>query len=100
MNLAYDSKEEELGAGFGLAVDVFENTGILQKVSVIGEYFPTTSKSKNDKAFAFGIRIETYGHHFDLILGNSSELSERRLMTGTAADIDLSFGFNIRRRTL
>ena len=100
MNVAYDSKEEELGAGFGLAVNVFENTGILQKVSVIGEYFPTTSKKENDKAFAFGIRIETYGHHFDLILGNSSELSERRLMTGTAADIDLSFGFNIRRRSL
>ena len=98
VNLGYDADEEEFGAGFGLAITLIELTGTIQKLSAIGEYFPTTNESDMEQTFAFGIRIETYGHHFDLILGNSSELGERRSMAGTLSNVDMTFGFNIRRR--
>jgi len=98
VNLGYDSDEEEFGAGFGLAVIVIELIGTVQKISIIGEYF-ATSYGDVDRSFTFGIRAETYGHHFDIILGNGSEMSPKRLMAGTIpADTDLRFGFNIKRR--
>lgn len=98
VNLGYDSDEEEFGAGFGLALTILELTGTVQKISAIGEYFPTTNADEAYNTFAFGIRIETYGHHFDLILGNTSELGEKRVMAGTSSTVDMSFGFNVRRR--
>ena len=97
VNLGYDSDEEDFGAGFGLALTVLERTALVQKISVIGEYF-ATSQGETDRVFTFGIRAETYGHHFDIVLGNSSELGEKRSMAGTISDVDLNFGFNIRRR--
>ncbi len=98
VNLGYDVDEEEFGAGFGLVVTAIDRTGIIEKISAIGEYFPTTNEGKRFQSFAFGIRLSTYGHNFDLVLGNSSELGEKRSMAGTDSVLDMTFGFNIRRR--
>ena len=99
VNLGYDNEEEEFGAGLGVAIAVYERMGTLQKVSVIGEYFPTTNGDENEQSYAFGLRFETYGHHFDFILGNNTEMGVRRLMSGVMKNADLHFGFNIKRRT-
>lgn len=98
INIGYDSQEKELGAGIGAAVTLFEFLSTIQKVMVIGEYFPTTIGSENDRSYAFGVRIETYGHDFDFVLGNNSELGTRHLMSGTTKGSNLRFGFNIKRR--
>lgn len=99
VNLGYDTKEEEFGSGLGLAITLLERIGTLQKISVIGEYFPTTSGDDNEPSYAFGLRLETYGHHFDFILSNNAEMGVRRLMSGAMKNADLHFGFNIKRRT-
>jgi len=97
VNMGYDGYNEEFGAGLGLAVTVLENLGTIQKIIAVGEYFPTTSEDEKEQSLAFGVRIETYGHHFDLILHNNSELGARHLMSGTITTEGLRFGFNIKR---
>jgi hypothetical protein len=97
VNVGYDSDNQEFGAGLGLSIVVFEYLGLIQRINAIGEYFPTRSESENERSFAFGLRIETYGHHFDLILHNNSENGVRRLMSGAITDGGLRFGFNIKR---
>jgi hypothetical protein len=97
VNIGYDIHNEEFGAGLGLGIAAFENLGIVRKLSVIGEYFPTTGGTESEKSFAFGLRVETYGHHFDLILHNNWGMGVRRLMSGTTITEGLHFGFNIKR---
>jgi hypothetical protein len=98
VNLGYNSDNEEFGAGIGLAFMVLEYMGLLQRLSIVGEYYPITEESLEDRSFAFGIRVETYGHHFDFILHNNSEIGVKRLMAGTLPETNLRFGFNIKRR--
>lgn len=98
VNLGYDGKEEEFGAGFGFAITILERTGTLQKVSAVGEYFPTTNKDYNDQSFAFGLRLQTYDHDFDFVLGNNSNIGARHLMAGAMDRADVRLGFNIKRR--
>ena len=97
-NAGYDGREEEFGAGFGVAITIIKRMGLLQRVGVIGEYFPATSKDDNEKSFAFGLRFETYGHDFDFIVGNNTDMGLRHLMVGAMNNADLHFGFNIKRR--
>ncbi len=92
INAGYDSYNEEFGAGFGLNVVILEYLGMLQRISVVGEYFPT-----GENSFAFGFRFETYGHHFDFIFSRNSENGVRRLMSGIAEAEGMRFGFNIKR---
>lgn len=98
VNIGYDSHTEEFGAGLGLGIVIIEYLGILQRLSAVGEYFPTTGEDKDENSFAFGFRIETYDHHFDLILSRNSENGVRRLMAGTIKAEGVRFGFNIKRR--
>jgi hypothetical protein len=91
-NAGYDSYNKEFGAGLGLNIVILEYLGMLQRMSVVGEYFPT-----GENSFAFGFRFETYGHHFDFIFSRNSENGVRRLMSGTAEVEGMRFGFNIKR---
>lgn len=91
-NAGYDSYNKEFGLGLGLNIVILEYLGMLQRMSVVGEYFPT-----GENSFAFGFRFETYGHHFDLIVSRNPENGVRRLMSGTAEAEGLHFGFNIKR---
>ena len=98
LNAGYDGYNERGGLGFGARVNVLET------VSIQGEYYPVISRDDADpdsplgpeNAFAFGVEIQTYGHHFVLMVGNSWDIGTRRLMLG-AYSRDLYFGFNIQR---
>jgi len=96
VNVGYDGYVKKLGAGLGLYVIAFNNSGIVQKIVFLGEYFPT-KESGYKNCYGFGFRIETYGHHFDFLVGNNSEIGLRHLMIGTKSDRGLYFGFNIKR---
>jgi hypothetical protein len=93
VNIGYDGYNGKAGLGFGLDVNILDN------LSIIGEYFPLLDDDEQVDCFACGFRIQTYGHRFMFLLGNSSEIGTRRLMLGTDAR-DLCFGFNIQRLLL
>lgn len=97
LNISYDLGEQYLGLGFGANFIILERVGTLRKMILIGEYFPSKKDNGNKNCYSFGLRLETYGHHFDFLLGNSSEIGIRRLMLGTTRQEGLYFGFNIKR---
>jgi hypothetical protein len=98
--VAYDGYEERFGAGFGLAVG-FDREGMVKHIAAIGEYYPVLSRDEGrtgpEDCFAAGVELQTYGHHFAFLVGNSSQIGTRRLMLGTASN-DVYLGFNIYRR--
>jgi len=102
INLGYDGSNQHMGLGLGLTVQV------LQKLSLLGEYYPVLDRDQGTgeeedavtgpkNCFAVGIKVQTYGHHFFLMVGNSYAIGTRRLMMGADSN-DLYFGFNIQRR--
>lgn len=97
--LGYDGYEERFGAGFGLAAG-FDREGLVKHVAFIGEYYPVLSRDAERNGpkdcFAAGFELQTYGHHFAFLVGNSSQIGTRRLMLGAETN-DLYFGFNIYR---
>lgn len=98
LNLGYDGHNERFGLGLGARLE------LLERLSILGEYYPVLDRDEDDPtspvgpedAFAFGFEFRTYGHHFAFLVGNSWDMSPRRLMLGTFLD-DLYFGFNIQR---
>ncbi len=95
INLGYDGYNHRFGPGFGV------NIMLIKKFEVLGEYYPVWKKDKNPllgskNAFAFGLKDNTTGHHFMLLLTNSWATEPRRQMLGAKTN-DLYFGFNIER---
>lgn len=95
VNAGFDSGTRKTGFGFGLDCAVTRN------ISLIGEFFPRTDRSswegnRSTDCFAAGIQMKTYGHHFLLEIGNSTDIGLRRMMRG-APNRDLKFGFGIKR---
>lgn len=108
----YDSYYNRLGFAAGLLVNVAEN------FSVIAEVFPPigvggtshTDEIGSYTGVALGVRLDTFGHNFELLFHNNYQLGERRLMagafggppgTGIGGSGFLSsvyLGFNIHRR--
>jgi len=97
--VGYDGYEERFGAGFGVAAG-FGREGVLKHVAVIGEYYPVLGRDDDrtgpEDCFAAGVELQTYGHHFAFLVGNSSQIGTRRLMLGNDTN-DLYLGFNIYR---
>ena len=89
-------------AGFGL------NVNFMDDVSIIGEIYPVLDRDSasgnlekyigEENAFAFGIKLDTYGHQFLFLLINSDDIGLRRTSLGAAKDSHLRFGFNIQRK--
>ena len=100
MNLAYDGDNKHIGLGAGLNAGFNVSFGPIQRLSLIGEYFPILNHNNTmlgeKNSFAAGIVFGTYGHHFMFMLGNSLEMCSRRLMLGTPKNT-IYFGFNIQR---
>ncbi|MGB9596339.1 MAG: DUF5777 family beta-barrel protein [Candidatus Poribacteria bacterium] len=100
VNIGYDAENKEIGAGIGIAIIVLKDKGTMQKLALLGEYYPTKLEN-SDNCYCFGIRVETYGHNFDFLLGNNSNIGVRRLMLGNpkiiGVDSGLYFGFNLKR---
>ncbi|MCX5859382.1 MAG: DUF5777 family beta-barrel protein, partial [Proteobacteria bacterium] len=79
INFGYDGYNHRFGPGFGI------NIIIIKKFEIIGEYYPVWKKDKNPllgskNAFAFGLKDNTAGHHFMLLLTNSWATEPRRQM--------------------
>ncbi len=100
VNVGYDAENEKIGVGIGLVIIILKDMGTMQKLALLGEYYPTKLEN-SDNCYCFGIRIETYGHNFDFVLGNNSNIGIRRLMLGSPKivgnDKGLYFGFNLKR---
>lgn len=100
VNVGYDGYNERVGIGVGASVSYDVDWGAIQRLSIIGEYFPVVNGEEGitgaENTFAVGFELQTYGHHFGFVVSNSSEVGTRRLMLGTEAN-DPYFGFNIKR---
>jgi hypothetical protein len=100
LNVGYDGSAQHLGLGAGLNFGFPFNVGPFRQVDICGEYSPVlardTLRMDEQDAFAAGITFETYGHHFQFLVGNSPEIGTRRMMLG-ATSRSLYLGFNIHR---
>lgn len=103
-NYGYDAYNEHQIVGLG--VDLNANNFIsyltyIEKISLLGEYYPQVDKvnnvSKKYDSYAFGIKYQTYGHHFEIMATNSSSMDPRTMSLGSNSD-KLHFGFNINRK--
>lgn len=99
-NIGYNAENKEIGAGIGIMIIVLKGMGTMQKLALLGEYYPTKLEN-SDNCYSFGIRVETYGHNFDFLLSNNSISGVRRLMLGNpkiiGIDRGLYLGFNLKR---
>ncbi|MCJ7467481.1 MAG: DUF5777 family beta-barrel protein [Maribacter sp.] len=83
--------------GFGTRIK------ISKRVSINGEYYYNLNPFESmdfKNSIAFGVDIETGGHIFQLILGNSVSMIEKGFITETTGNFfkgDIHFGFNISR---
>jgi hypothetical protein len=91
-----------------LAIGVGGRLKVTKSVALTTEYYyrlnPTDNeKFPNDKrynALGFGVDIETGGHVFQLVLTNTSSLTERTFITQTNGDFfkgNIHLGFNVTR---
>lgn len=83
--------------GFGTRIK------ISKRVSINGEYYYNLNPFESidvKNSIAFGVDIETGGHIFQIILGNSVSMIEKGFITETTGSFfkgDIHFGFNISR---
>ena len=95
LTVGYDFDLQHASLGIGSLFRVTD------KLYLSGEYFPLIDTGNNEdfgdkSAYALGVVLHTWRHHFVFTLGNSFEIGQRRISTGTA-DYKLRFGFNIQR---
>ena len=104
-NLGYDNYYKRYGSGFGieLSADNFfpATLSMTESMSLLGEYYTKhdglLTLDKKYNSYAFGIKLRTYSHHFEVLLSNSTSMDPRTMMQGTDSN-DLRFAFNINRR--
>lgn len=96
-NFGIDSEEKKLNAALGLNILIIKMNKTLQRILFIAEYFPTRSRETNERYYAIGVRLETYGHHFDFMISNGSDIGIRRMMRGSNKEDGIYLGFNIKR---
>jgi len=104
-NLGYDNYYKRSGSGFGaeLSTNNFmsETFPMSESFSLLGEYYTKhnglLAKTKKFNSFAFGMKIRTYKHHFEILLTNSTAMDPRTMMQGTDSN-NLHFAFNINRK--
>ena len=103
-NLGYDGFYEHNIAGVGADLNINNFIPYLtftEQISLLAEYYPQIDKvegvsGKND-TYAYGVKFQTYGHHFELLATNSSNMDARTMSLGSNSD-DVHFGFNISRK--
>lgn len=103
-NIGYDAYNEHQIVGFGVDLNADNFISYLtftEKISLLGEYYPQVDKvynvSKKYDSYAFGIKYQTYGHHFEIMATNSTNMDPRTMSLGTSSN-KLHFGFNINRK--
>ena len=103
-NAGYDAYFEHNTLGFGVDLNMKNNISWLtftENMSLLAEYYPQVDKvdgvsGKND-SYAFGVKVQTFAHHFEILLTNASNMDPRTMALGTNNE-DLHFGFNINRK--
>ena len=105
LNIGYDGYHERFVAGIGMAIALLRDQGVFEQVSLVGEYYPVLDKENSEDShigsgdgFAFGIKLDTYGHRFLILLTNTDELHLRRAASGVPEQAHWRLGFNIERR--
>jgi len=103
-NIGYDAYYKHHIAGFGVDINAENFLSFLtftERLSLLGEYYPQVDKvegiSKEYDSYAVGIKYQTYGHHFEIMVTNSSNMDPRTMSLGTSSD-KLHLGFNINRK--
>lgn len=103
-NVGYDNYYQYTFSGFGADINVDSFLPFLtftEKISLLAEYYPQVEKIDNisgkHPSYAVGVKFQTYGHHFELMLSNSTSMEPRTMGLGTNSE-DLHFGFNINRK--
>lgn len=103
-NVGYDAyyQHEILGYGVDLNADNFISfLTFTEKLSLLGEYYPQVDRiegiSKKYNSYAYGIKYQTYGHHFEIMATNSTSMDPRTMSLGTNSD-KVHLGFNINRK--
>lgn len=98
----YDGYNRRFGLGTGLSVLLFQYVWYFEEISVLAEYYPVMGRSESVSwlgeynAFVIGVGFSTSGHQFLLSLGNTWDVSARRLMLGTDSR-GLHIGLGIKR---
>lgn len=103
-NAGYDAYYEHNTLGFGIDINMKNTISWLtftENISLLAEYYPQIDEvegisGKND-SYAFGLKFQTFKHHFEILLTNSSNMNPRSMALGTDSE-DLHFGFNINRK--
>ncbi len=86
-----------------IALGVGTRIKISKRVSINGEYYYNLNPFESidvKNSIAFGVDIETGGHIFQIILGNSVSMIEKGFIAETTGSFfkgDIHFGFNISR---
>jgi hypothetical protein len=94
-----------------LAVGIGGRLKVTKSVALTSEYYYRINPPDNDRfaqlqqdkrynAIGFGVDIETGGHVFQLVITNTSSLTERTVITQTNGDFfggDIHLGFNVTR---
>ena len=103
-NAGYDAYYEHNTLGLGIDINMKNNISWLtftENLSLLAEYYPQIDEvdgiSGKDDAYAFGIKFQTFKHHFEILLTNASNMDPRTMALGTNSE-DLHFGFNINRK--
>ncbi len=103
-NTGYDAYYKHYIAGFGVDINAENFLSFLtftERLSLLAEYYPQVDKvagiSQEYDAYAFGIKYQTYGHHFEIMATNSTNMDPRTMSLGTNSD-KLHLGFNINRK--
>ncbi|MDZ4181376.1 MAG: DUF5777 family beta-barrel protein [Candidatus Cloacimonadaceae bacterium] len=102
LNGGYDAYYERFIGGVGLCAK------LTPSFALVGEYYPVLDRDSaplelqnhlgERDAFAFGIKLDTWGHQFLFSLSNSLQNHPATMSLGTDDSGDLHFGFNIQRR--
>lgn len=103
-NAGYDAYYLHNTLGLGIDLNMKNNISWLtftENMSLLAEYYPQIDKvdgvSGENASYAFGIKFQTFAHHFEILLTNAAANDARALALGTNSD-DLHLGFNINRR--
>ena len=103
-NLGYDAFYEHQIAGLGADLNVNNFIPYLTfttNISLLAEWYPQIDKvegvSGKHSSYAYGLKFQTYGHHFELVATNASSMDARTMSLGTNSE-DMHLGFNINRK--
>ncbi len=102
VNIGYDAYYERMNLGLGVLCKITEKT------SLIAEYIPVLDRNTSnlklkryigpDDVMNFGIKLDTYGHHFKFMISNGKDMSIHRSSLGTDSSTGWKLGFNLERR--